>query len=552
MKKVFLLLLLSVVTVFAYADDTKYKGDINDDGEISLADMVKLASNILNNVAYNSVHDLNNDKKVDDADLQQLADIILNNIKSPQGGLDVGIGDWEDGGEFGGVVGARGIQSSPFTPFSISETKFDGNKYYFDVNLSEQNNNLFCSAIINIKLPSNLNYCVDNGNNPIIECGAITANHRVYGKPTLQKDGSLRFIVFDNELTSFKQATGSIARVYVTSQATEGLVSILPSELATRGNNGIGSTVKKTAEMSFSLKDANVYKLTYLVDGVEYKTMDVKYGEQITPESAPTKEGYTFSGWSGLPETMPARDVTVTGTFSVNAYKLTYVVDGKEYKTFDVAYGERVTPEAEPTKEGYTFSGWSGLPETMPARDVTVAGTFSVNVYKLVYVVDGEVYKTYDVAYGEQIIPESEPMKEGYSFSGWIYIPETMPAKDVVVTGTFSVNVYKLTYVVDGEEYKTYEVAYGEEITPEPEPTREGHTFSGWSDIPETMPAQDVIVTGTFTIETAIGTIYSSNQKVNVYNLNGMKVYEYMDMKEALRQLPKGIYIINGRKIQKQ
>jgi len=252
----------------------------------------------------------------------------------------------------------------------------------------------------------------------------------------------------------------------------------------------------------------NKYKLTYEVDGVEYKSYDVEYGAAITPETAPTKEGYTFSGWSEIPETMPAHDVTVTGTFSINKYKLAYMVDGIEYRSYDVEYGATITPETEPTKEGYTFSGWIGIPERMPAQDVTVTGTFSINSYKLTYQVDGEEYKTSDVEFGATITPETEPTKEGYTFSGWNTIPETMPAHDVMVTGTFSINSYKLIYMVDDEEYKSYDVEYGAVITPEDEPTKEGYSFSGWSDIPATMPARDIMVTGKFIV---------NKYKVNYY-----------------------------------
>ena len=244
----------------------------------------------------------------------------------------------------------------------------------------------------------------------------------------------------------------------------------------------------------------NTFKLTYIVDNVVYNEYELEEGEEITPEAAPTKEGYTFSGWSEIPETMPAHDVTVTGTFTINKYKMTYTVDGEEYKTYEVEFGATITPEAEPTKEGYTFSGWSEIPETMPAHDVTITGTFTINKYKMTYTVDGEEYKTYEVEFGATITPEAEPTKEGYTFSGWSEIPETMPAHDVTITGTFSINKYKLTYTVDGAEYKTYEVEYGATIMPEAEPTKEGYTFSGWSEIPETMPAHDVTVTGSFTI----------------------------------------------------
>ena len=57
------------------------------------------------------------------------------------------------------------------------------------------------------------------------------------------------------------------------------------------------------------------YTLTYKVDNEVYKTYEMQVGAVITPETAPTKEGYTFSGWSEIPATMPAQDVTVTGTF---------------------------------------------------------------------------------------------------------------------------------------------------------------------------------------------------------------------------------------------
>jgi len=57
------------------------------------------------------------------------------------------------------------------------------------------------------------------------------------------------------------------------------------------------------------------FALTYMVDGVAYKSYKEEEGNSISPEPAPTKEGYTFSGWSEIPVTMPAQDVTVTGTF---------------------------------------------------------------------------------------------------------------------------------------------------------------------------------------------------------------------------------------------
>ena len=92
--------------------------------------------------------------------------------------------------------------------------------------------------------------------------------------------------------------------------------------------------------------------------------------------SSPEKEGYTFSGWSEVPATMPAGDITITGSFCVNYYTLTYMVDGEEYKTEQIAYGDSVVLIDAPVKENYIFSGWSGAPVIMPAEDVIITGSF--------------------------------------------------------------------------------------------------------------------------------------------------------------------------------
>ena len=63
--------------------------------------------------------------------------------------------------------------------------------------------------------------------------------------------------------------------------------------------------------------------------------------QQSHQRLSPMKEGYTFSGWSEIPETMPAQDVTVTGSFTINKYKLTYMVDGAEYKSYEIEFGAK-------------------------------------------------------------------------------------------------------------------------------------------------------------------------------------------------------------------
>ncbi len=291
----------------------------------------------------------------------------------------------------------------------------------------------------------------------------------------------------------------------------------------------------------------NSYTLTYKVDGEEFHTELIEYGKELTALETPTKEGYTFSGWSEVPATMPAENVTIEGTFTVNSYKLTYVVDGEEHHSELVEYGSALTSLAEPTKEGSTFSGWVGLPKTMPAKDVVVTGSFSTNSYTITYILDGEEYHSELVEFGKELTVLAEPTKEGYTFSGWSKIPATMPSENVTVEGSFTINSYKLTYMVDGEEYHSELVEFGKELTELAEPTKEGYTFSGWSEIPATMPAEDVVITGNFVVD-SIEHLYD-NSFVNVYSINGKLLLQKVTIDDAKRILERGLYIINGSKI---
>ena len=93
---------------------------------------------------------------------------------------------------------------------------------------------------------------------------------------------------------------------------------------------------------------------------------------------------------------------------------------------------------------------------------------------------------------------------------------------------------YTLTYMVDGEVYKTYEVKYRDPIVAEKEPVKEDYTFSGWSEIPETMPAKDVTVTGTFTLTGLNDAAGQRPQIVRIYSVGG----------KPLKALQKGVNIV--------
>ena len=309
------------------------------------------------------------------------------------------------------------------------------------------------------------------------------SDHQVLVSEILQN--TYRIFGYSMNNAIIKGSSGTLLTITLNAENDIGLGSIeghTDTGLMVADKNEI--TELGTCKIVFQILEKE-YTLTYEVDGKVFKSYKMKYGTKITPETTPTKDGYTFSGWSEIPETMPANDVTITGTFSINKYKLIYQVDGEEYKNYEVEYNASITLEEAPTKEGYAFSGWSNnIPETMPAENVIITGTFSINKYKLLYKVDGTEYKSYDVKYGATITPEVAPTKEGYSFSGWSEIPETMPAKDVTITGSFT----QVDYEVEGTKYEIS----GDEVS-----IIEIDDTSGDVEIPSTVVINDKTYTVT-------------------------------------------------------
>lgn len=266
-----------------------------------------------------------------------------------------------------------------------------------------------------------------------------------------------------------------------------------------------------------------IYKLTYMLDDEIYKEIETCDGDAITPEAAPMKEGYTFTGWEGLPNVMPAKDTIITGHFTINKYAIHYYVDAQLHKIDSVVYNAPITAITAPEKEGYTFLAWMSLPANMPAHDLNIDAAYSVNSYTLMFVIGNETIQKGLITYGTTITPPEAPKKEGMTFDKWENLPSTMPAKDTTIIGKYTLNVYYITYIVDGIELAVVPIEYSTVITP-PQSEREGFTIS-WNAHPTTMPAYDLTIYGNY-VDTSVATVESDNTIVGYYSLDGRPLDE--------------------------
>lgn len=276
-----------------------------------------------------------------------------------------------------------------------------------------------------------------------------------------------------------------------------------------------------------------------------------KEGETVTLTALPA-EGWRFVKWSDGTTSSTytltiCGDKTLTAEFARNYYIVRFVVDGTIISEQSLEYEAKIEMPSVPKKEGYTFSGFGDVDETVPAHDVTYNGSYIANKYKVSFVADGKVVSETEMEYGAPIVAPEAPVKEGHTFVGWGNIDKTVPAHDVVYTAEYKVNSYKLTYILNGNVFAEDSIAYGSIITPREVPDSDKSYFSGWEGLPDIMPAHDVVVYGTTT--NAVNTVYNKNQIVTVHSVNGTVVKRNIDKSSLTKLLPPGLYIVSGKNI---
>ena len=246
--------------------------------------------------------------------------------------------------------------------------------------------------------------------------------------------------------------------------------------------------------------EINQYTITFdTAGGSAIAPITQDYGTAITAPAAPTREGYTFAGWdTAIPATMPAHNMTITAQWTVNQYTITFDTDGgSEVAPITQDYGSAITAPAAPTREGYTFTGWDKtIPATMPAGDMTITAQWTVNQYTITYDLDGGTAEgnpdTYTVE--TDAFTLKNPTRPGYTFTGWsgtgltgednltVTIPKGSTGNRSY-TAHWSLNTYSITYDLNGGTASGNPTSYTVEsatITLN-QPTKTGYTFTGWS-----------------------------------------------------------------------
>ena len=171
-------------------------------------------------------------------------------------------------------------------------------------------------------------------------------------------------------------------------------------------------------------------------DGTVLKTQEVQHGGDAEAPADPTRVGYTFTGWDKEFTNITA-DLVVTAQYEINTYTVTFKDwDGTVLKTQEVQYGGDAEAPADPTREGYTFTGWDKAFTNIMA-DLVVTAQYEINTYTVTFKDwNGTVLKTQEVQHGGDAEAPADPTRTGYTFTGWDKAFTNVTA-DLVVTAQY-------------------------------------------------------------------------------------------------------------------
>ena len=146
----------------------------------------------------------------------------------------------------------------------------------------------------------------------------------------------------------------------------------------------VGRNVNETLEV-VTKRHHPVY-VNYYTDGSKYKTQTLQYESKATAPTAPTKAGYTFSGWYTDTKLNTRYDfgksvvenINLYAKFEINTYSIKYTLNSGSFSSGNVKNSYTVndcgTALPIPKRSGYLFEGWKyngNFIDNLPDRNNT-------------------------------------------------------------------------------------------------------------------------------------------------------------------------------------
>lgn len=195
--------------------------------------------------------------------------------------------------------------------------------------------------------------------------------------------------------------------------------AVEPTETKTGLTEGKHCSVCNKVLVAQTVIPAKGYTVTFKDwDGTVLKSQNVKAGRAATAPNSPTRSGYRFTGWDKTFNNINA-DTTVTAQY-IQQFTVTFKDwNGTTLKSQAVDSGSSATAPSNPTRTGYSFTGWDKTFNNVTA-DLTVTAQYTIKTYMVTFKdYDGTVLKVETVNHGASATAPDSPVRSGYVFKSW-------------------------------------------------------------------------------------------------------------------------------------
>ena len=317
------------------------------------------------------------------------------------------------------------------------------------------------------------------------------------------------------------------------------------TDIALDENNGLLTTILKADWLATSVSviinpDGGLYE-----GSASTKVVQANSGEYYEL-SEPTKEGYVFDKWIivsgsdseivGNKLKVGTEEVTVKAIYK-QLYTLTINLNGGSSSQSLTHYMLEGTTLilTEPTKNGYTFNGWTGegingSTFTMGSSNVTISASWNVINYTITYNLNGGSGNnptSYNI--GTTTFTLANPTKTGYTFNGWTGSNGSSPQTSVTIskgsqgdktyTANWTAKTYTITYNCNGGSGSTSSSSHTYDVA-------KNLSSNGCYKITEGTSGMVYYMAGWSTSSSATAATYTNGQSVtNINNGSNTTLY---------------------------
>lgn len=214
-------------------------------------------------------------------------------------------------------------------------------------------------------------------------------------------------------------------------------------------------------------------------------------------------DGWLLDGQTYDFATPVTGDITLTADWTINTYTVRFdTAGGSSVPEQAIDHGQKITEPAAPTREGYTFTGWllDGRPfdfATPITGDITLtagweeSGEPAPTIHTVTFDDGTGNTVTVNVQEGETVQEPSTPSRDGYDFTGWLldgtpYDFTTPVTGDITLTAGWEkteepVTTFTVSFRTNGgTAVEQQTITEGGTVEKPMDPTRDGYTFTGW------------------------------------------------------------------------